>query len=866
MARRSGRLASKRKPVLPPKEESESESSQISEDPSSSHVLSPSEPQEESFSDITSSPVKLGIKRRKPPKKHESKRVNEENKDIPTESPIDTFKAILNPIPTPVPTSQPLIRVINATQNNLKNLTVEFPKNRLCVLCGVSGSGKSSLAHHVLHAEAQRQLIEGFSSFARQRLPKFNPPDCDAIQGLVPSVNISQRRIGGTSRSTVGTATEIYTLLRLLYSRCAQPHPGPASMLSFNNYEAACPGCQGTGTAMVLSRSKLIDYSLTIDKGALRHPIFKPGTWTQKSVSSIPGIEDYLDTPLKDWPEDALETMLHCEPVKVPYGSGEFMRTVMGAEIMLQRRIAGKAGQELPASLLCCHEVGPCTACQGTRLRPKSLLAKLGGRSIGELATMELISLSKWLKGEWSRTDLIRDLAVTMLPRLQARVDCLCKLGLGYLSLNRSAPTLSGGEAQRVKLARQLGSSLCGRLFILDEPSIGAHPRDIASLGRLLGELRDGGNTLLMVEHDPALIKLADWVTELGPKAGSSGGNLIFQGTIPQLVTTDTPTGRALSVPVRSPSRVRRAPTGWLNVDNVSKHNIVNLTTRIPLGVLGGIAGVAGSGKSTLMTAVLPQLYPKRLKVVDQGGICGTSRGNPATYTDIFTPIRKAFAKASGKAQGIFSFNSSGACSTCKGLGQIAVEMSFIGTVKQRCRDCEGRRFKPEVLEHKLNGKNIHEVLQMTASDARRWFGPLGQRRVTSILGDMCKAGLGYLTLGQPLNTLSGGEAQRLKLSCALRAKKGAVMLLDEPTTGLHVQDVEKLLALLHALVDAGNTVLVIEHNTEVLASCDWLLEMGPDGGAAGGRVVAQGTPEEVAVGEGATAVYLRETMGLEEE
>ncbi|GIQ86277.1 hypothetical protein KIPB_008103 [Kipferlia bialata] len=451
--------------------------------------------------------------------------------------------------------------------------------------------------------------------------------------------------------------------------------------------------------------------------------------------------------------------------------------------------------------------------------------------------------------------------SVNIVPRLIARVTCLIDLGLGYLSLNRSAPTLSGGEAQRLKMARQLGSSLSGMMYILDEPTAGLHSRDVASLCKYLHALKQGGNTLVVVEHDAAVVKEADWVIELGPGAGSNGGHLVFQGTVEQLKAAHTPTAHYLS---NHPSshRERRAPSEFLTLTRVSMHNVHNLSVSIPLHVLVGVAGVAGSGKSTLVTQILPKYH--NVNIINQKGIMGSIRGNPVTYTNCFTHIRNAFARATGEKAGMFSFNSSGGCPNCKGTGTVAVEMSFLDKINLVCKECEGRRFTPSVLEYTLHGKNIHEVLCMTAADAVEFFRSNGAKKYNSIiriLSDMVRAGIGYITLGQPLTTLSGGESQRLKLSCALRVKAQEVLVLDEVSVGLHMKDVSVLLSLLHSLVDCGHSVIIIEHNPTVLAACDYLIEMGPEGGHGGGKVVAEGTPEHCAALDTPSAGYIREAL-----
>lgn len=743
-------------------------------------------------------------------------------------------------------TDRAFIEVRGAREHNLRNVSLDIPKRQLTVFTGVSGSGKSSLVFDTLAAEAQRQLNETFTAFVQGFLPHYGQPDVDRVANLNAPVVINQKRVGGGARSTVGTYTDIAAPLRVLFSRAGLPSAGPAFAYSFNTPQGMCPECEGIGRTTQLDLDRLLDRSLSLNGGAIQHPDFKPGKWLWKTYA-LSGLFD-LDRPVQDYSEHDLHLLLHGRDLKVSLG--EINMTYEGLVDRFERMYLKKDAAAMSDRSRAVFEQfvtgGTCPVCGGARLNAAALASRIEGCNIAELADLEATELLAFLRG------LSDPAAARVAGHLAQRLSHLVEIGLGYLSLSRETATLSGGEGQRLKLVRHLGNSLTDMLYILDEPSVGLHARDVSRLTGLLGALRDKGNTVLVVEHDPDVILAADHVVDLGPGAGARGGEVVFQGPVAALLEAGTLTGRHLGQPLPLKAQVR-APTGWLHVAGARLHNLKDVTVDIPTGVLTVVTGVAGSGKSTLIHDVFLPLHPDAV-VVDQSRVTTNSRSAPATYTGILDPIRKAFAKASGQSPSLFSFNSEGSCPNCAGLGVVYTDLAFMEGISTVCEVCEGQRFRPDVLRHQLRGQSISDVLNMTAGDALAFFT---EKPVRAVLQAMTDVGLGYLTLGQPLSTVSGGEAQRLKLATELH-KKGSVYVMDEPTTGLHLSDIGLLLGIIDRLVDGGNTVILIEHQLDVIRQADWLIDLGPEGGRAGGEVLYSGPPAGLrSVERSVTARYL---------
>ncbi|MGK5629205.1 ATP-binding cassette domain-containing protein [Streptomyces sp. URMC 123] len=721
------------------------------------------------------------------------------------------------------------IVIEGAREHNLCDVSVRIPKNRITVFTGVSGSGKSSLVFATLAVEAQRQLNETFPTFVRNRLPRHQRPDADVIDHLSTAVIVDQKPIGANARSTVGTATDIAPIIRLLFSRCGEPSAGMATMYSFNTPEGACPTCAGLGRTVQPDLDRFFDTSRSLHGGALLFPMFNVGG-VQWNLFTRTGRFD-LDKPLKDFSTGEWERLLHGEPGSTAAGDEglirRFERLYLGRDISGLSARTRRAVEEFTIQ-------GVCSTCHGARLNQAALKTEVGGRTITDHMAMEVTELIDVL-GE-----VDHPLGTPLARQAIAGLRRLADIGLGYLSLGRETSTLSGGESQRLKMVRFLGSSLTGMTYIFDEPSTGLHPRDVGRMNTLLRRLRDRGNTVLVVEHDRDVIAAADHVIDLGPGAGIHGGQVVYQGTPDGLRHADTTTGRALR---RRPALKKsfRAPTGHLTIENADLHNLKNLTLRVPAGVLTVFTGVAGSGKSTLVTDVLARQHPEAL-LVGQAGIAASARSTPASHLGVMDAIRKAFADAAGVQPGLFSFNSTGACPACNGRGEITADMAYMDPVTTTCESCAGTRYAPEVLQYTLGGKNIVEVLALTAEEATAFFT---ERTLTRKIGLLNEVGLGYLTLGQPLSTLSGGERQRLKLAGELH-RTGRIYILDEPTTGLHMSDTQTLLKLLDRFVDAGNTLLVIEHDLDVIEHADHVIDLGPDGGRHGGRLLFTGTPAQL--------------------
>lgn len=724
------------------------------------------------------------------------------------------------------------IIIRGAKEHNLKNISLDIPKDKIVVVTGVSGSGKSSLVFDTVCAEAQRQLIDTFSAFARRRLPKISQPDVDEILNLSTAMVIDQKKMGTTLRSTVGTVTEIYTNLRMLFSRCGQPFGGWSNEFSFNNPEGMCPTCHGLGKEMIVDLSKIVDMNLSVREGAFLHPDCKLGGYVWRHAMKCGFFN--TDIPLKDLPEEELNNLLYMDNSEYESEqSGEsYTARWEGVVTRLKKYFMNKEEGTDANTQFFTYKT--CRECNGSRINEKARSVKVAGKTIPDLVFLELPDFLEWLN------TVEGDVAEPLVRKMKQTTQYLIDIGVGYLSLHRPVATLSGGESQRVKMAKQLDCNLVDLLYVLDEPSIGLHPRDVSNLKKMLKMLKDKGNSVLVVEHDAEIMKFADHIIDIGPEAGVNGGNVLFEGTYDQLLESDTLTARFLK---RSDHKVfqRKPFSEFFKIVNATANNLKNVNVDIPKGVFVCITGVAGSGKSSLIHEEFCSLYPDAI-VVDQSPAGRNIRSTPLSYTGIFDKIRKEFADATGQNASLFSFNSEGACPECNGNGIIKVDLSFLDDVTMTCPVCEGKRYKQYILEYKLNGKSIHDVMEMTVEEAQGWFK---DNSVLNKLKLMNQVGLGYLKLGQPLSTLSGGEAQRIKLASELH-KKGNIYVMDEPTTGLHMADIEKLMGIIKTLVSHGNSVIVIEHNLDVIRQADWVIDMGPEGGKKGGVIVAQGTPEEI--------------------
>lgn len=745
------------------------------------------------------------------------------------------------------------IVIKGARENNLKNVNVRIPKRKITIFTGVSGSGKSSLVFDTISAEAQRQLNETFSAFIRNRLPRFSQPDTDLIENLSTAVVIDQKRLGGNSRSTVGTITDIYAMLRLLFSRIGKPYVGNSHMFSFNDPAGMCPECSGVGEVVQIDVDKLLDRSKSLNEGAILFPAFKVGGWLW-STFTYSGLFDN-DKRLADYTDAEWDTLLNGKESKIVYRTkgGDVESDYEGLLPKLTRLYVKRDNSEMSdakrETLERFLSYSECSLCGGSRLNQAALGCRINGYNIAECAAMEIGELIRMMEA-------IQDpLAGPMIDGILIRLSHLVSIGLEYLSLDRQTATLSGGESQRIKMVRHLSSSLTDMIYIFDEPSVGLHPRDVHRLNGMLCQLRDKGNTVLVVEHDREVMEIADYIIDVGPKAGTRGGEIVYEGDFAGLLRADTLTGRYLkqSLPLKTSTRV---PKGRMTVTGASLHNLKDVTVDIPVGVLTVVTGVAGSGKSTLINGAFLPLHPEAI-VIDQSAAGTSIRSNPATYTGMMDEIRRLFAAANKVSASLFSFNSKGACPNCQGLGVIYTDLAFLEPVRTTCEICAGKRFSDEVLQYKLNGKSISDVLAMTVREASTFFSGKKLLHQIRTLEDV---GLGYLTLGQPLSTLSGGECQRIKLAGELH-KEGSLYVMDEPTTGLHMSDISRLMDILNRLVDGGNTVVVIEHNLDVIKSADWIIDMGPEGGHRGGQIVFEGTPAQLAAaGHSITGAYLRKT------
>jgi excinuclease UvrABC ATPase subunit len=746
------------------------------------------------------------------------------------------------------------IEIVGARENNLKDVSLRIPKRQITIFTGVSGSGKSSVVFDTIATEAQRQLYENFSMFIRSFLPRYPQPDADAIENLSMAVIVDQKRLGGGSHSTVGTVTDIFTALRLLFSRIGKPHVGYSNAFSFNDPQGMCPECNGTGRKVGIAGEDFVDLDKSLNEGAIKVPFWSG--W-EIGAYAASGFFDN-DKKVRDFTAEEMDLLLHGKDRKYKLAIGDktmnatYLGVIEKIEQYYVRRDIKTLSQRTQDKVAPYLRPRPCPLCKGARLSQAALGSKIDGYNIADLAAMEIGDLIPVLR---LMTDPVAEPVVqTLIERLGHLVD----IGLDYLSLDRETDTLSGGESQRVKTVKHLTSSLIDVMYILDEPSIGLHPRDVHRLTELLQRLRDKGNTVLVVEHDPDVMRVADHVIDMGPRAGTAGGEIVFEGSFADLRHADTLTGRFLdrSLPLKADVRT---PSGWLPIRDARENNLKGVDVDIPTGVLTLITGVAGSGKSSLIEGVFLPAHPETI-VIDQSAVGTTTRSNPATYTGVMDDIRKAFAAANKVDAGLFSFNSKGACENCNGAGVIYTELSFLGGVKTPCEVCEGRRFKDEVLAYTLDGRNVSEVLALTVAQALESFH---QREIVRKLQAMSDVGLDYLTLGQPLSTLSGGECQRIKMASELH-RKGNVYVLDEPTTGLHMSDTSHLLEMLNRLVDAGNSVIVIEHNLDVIRNADWIIDLGPEGGSRGGRIIFTGTPHGLLdADDSLTGEYLRRTESV---
>ncbi|MCB5907371.1 ATP-binding cassette domain-containing protein [Streptomyces pinistramenti] len=760
--------------------------------------------------------------------------------------------------------SHDVIRVHGARVNNLKDVSIEIPKRRLTVITGVSGSGKSSLVFDTIAAESQRLINETYSAFVQGFMPTLARPEVDVLEGLTTAIIVDQQRLGGDPRSTVGTATDANAMLRILFSRLGQPHIGPPGAYAFNvpSVQASgaitvergakkavkatfsrtggmCPRCEGRGTVSDIDLTQLYDDSKSLAEGAFTIPGWKSDSFFTVRVYAESGLLD-PNKPIRKFTKKEMQDFLHREPTKVKVEGVNL--TFEGLIPKIQKSFLSKDKEALQPHIRAFVERAvtftTCPECEGTRLSEGARSSKIKRTNIADACAMQISDLAEWVR------DLDEPSVAPLLTALQHTLESFVEIGLGYLSLDRPSATLSGGEAQRVKMIRHLGSSLTDVTYVFDEPTIGLHPHDIQRMNGLLLRLRDKGNTVLVVEHKPEAIMIADHVVDLGPGAGTAGGTVCFEGTVEGLRTGGTLTGRHLDDRAALKGAVRK-PTGTLEIRGATAHNLRAVDVDIPLGVLCVVTGVAGSGKSSLVHGSIPA--GADVVSVDQGAIKGSRRSNPATYTGLLDPIRKAFAKANGVKPGLFSANSEGACPTCNGAGVTFTDLAMMAGVATTCEECEGKRFQAAVLDHHLGGRDISEVLAMSVAEAEEFFGA-GEARTPAahrILDRLADVGLGYLTLGQPLTTLSGGERQRLKLATHM-ADKGGVYVLDEPTTGLHLADVEQLLGLLDRLVDSGKSVIVVEHHQAVMAHADWIIDLGPGAGHDGGRIVFEGTPADL--------------------
>lgn len=744
------------------------------------------------------------------------------------------------------------INIRGARENNLKNVSLDIPKRRITVFTGVSGSGKSSLVFGTIAAESQRLINETYPAFVQQFMPRYGQPDADSLENISAAIIVDQQRLGGNSRSTVAIVTDTAQMLRVLYSRIATPHLGPPGLYSFNDPRGMCATCEGIGQVAAMNMAAVIDESKSLNDGALLPKDFAVDTWWWEIYKNS-GLFD-MNKPIKKFTKEERENLFNLDDgrkIKV----GKIGLTYEGVVAKLKHGLGSKDPEQLQPHVRVEYDKiftrATCTACEGTRLNEKALASKIKSKNIADCSAMQVSDLAPFIRAIKSPQ------LKPMLDALAARLDNLITIGLGYLSLDRESSTLSGGESQRVKMVRHLGSSLTDLTYVFDEPSVGLHPHDVGRLAGLMQQLRDKGNTVLVVEHKPDMIAIADHVVDMGPRAGSHGGEIVYEGPYQGLLKSGTLTGNHIKKyqPIKTESR---KPDGALKIKNAKLNNLKNVTVSIPRGVLTVVTGVAGAGKSSLIQGRLPEAYPDTV-IIDQNLARGSRRSNTATYTGILDNVRKAFAKANKVDASLFSANSKGACPDCNGLGVIYTDLAHLDPMITLCETCEGKRFTDEVLAYQLRGKSIADVYESSIADAVSFFT---EPAIAKVLQGLVDVGLGYLTLGQPLSTLSGGERQRLKLAAEL-GKSGNIYVLDEPTTGLHMNDVDTLIGLFDRLVDAGSTVIVIEHNRDVIARADWVIDLGPGAGHDGGTVVFEGSPAALIKSkESLTGKYLKARLG----
>ncbi|AFQ42245.1 ATP-binding cassette domain-containing protein [Desulfosporosinus meridiei] len=740
------------------------------------------------------------------------------------------------------------IEIVGARANNLKNISLKIPKKKITIFTGVSGSGKSSIVFETIAQEAGRQLNETFSKFIQGFLPKYGHPDVDAIENLSLAIIVDQKRIGGNSRSTLGTITDINPLIRLLFSRIGQPQIGPSHYFSFNDPNGMCKTCEGIGRIVTLDLDKALDKEKSLNEGAILLPGYKPGNWQWKMYAST-GFFD-CDKKIKDYSKEEYDKLAYSKPVKINSAIVEGMNSTYAG--LVERFISQNIKTEFEKSEASRKKIEPfiteqqCHNCGGKRYDESILASRIMGYSIADFTALQVDELLELIQ------KITDNNVKPIIKNLTERLKDLIQIGLDYVSLDRETSTLSGGESQRVKMVKHLTSSLTDVMYIFDEPSIGLHPRDVHRLNELLVKLRDKGNTVIVVEHDPDVIRVADFIVDVGPQAGANGGRIMFEGSYSDLLTAKTLTGEYIgrSLPIKSKPRTSN---DFLETKKSNLHNLKNVSLRIPKGIFTVVTGVAGSGKSTLVNGVFAKEYKDAI-IIDQSAVSANLRSNPATFTGIMDQIRKLFADENKVSAGLFSYNSEGACEACKGRGYIETDLSFMDSVETLCEECCGKRYKHEVLAYKYNGRSIVEVLEMTIAEAVNFFS---QKEIKNKLKYIVDVGLHYMTLGQPLDTLSGGECQRLKLAKEL-SKKGNIYIMDEPTTGLHMSDITGILNLIDRLVEKGNTVIVIEHNLDVIRNADWIIDVGVEGGSKGGQILFEGTPGDLRnCKESITAKYL---------
>ncbi len=750
--------------------------------------------------------------------------------------------------------SRDKIFVQNAHTNNLKNIDVEIPKHKMVVFTGVSGSGKSSLLFDTIYTEAQRQLIETFSTFARTRMPKLSRPDVDDILNLSTAIVIDQKRMGNNLRSTVGTATEINTYLRLLFSRLGKPFIGPSFYFSFNHPEGMCPHCHGLGKQVKIDLDLFLNKEKSVRGGAITHPHYKTGGFLWNELVNLAIVDP--EKPLKEFSDEELNLLLYSEPFVIKNSKEKlaYNRTFEGIARKLEKAVTTKAEDETDEDEKNAYtryfNYQTCQHCGGSRLNERAKSVTINGCTIDQVCSFELVDVLPYLQ------EIKDEISKPILRKAQFLLQQLIEIGVGYLSLDRAVGTLSGGESQRVKMSKQMDCNLTDMLYVLDEPSIGLHPRDTENLLKILFRLKERGNSVFVVEHDPDIIKAAEWIVDIGPGAGKHGGNVVYNGEPSGLENSQSITGKYLFNDKKNGFK-RKAANGFFEIKNATANNLRNVSVKIPKAVLTCVTGVAGSGKSSLVHQCFAKQHPEAI-VIDQSPIGKSSRANAATFIGVFDLIRKEFASATTADASLFSFNSKGACPKCNGQGVLSFELHFLDSVKTICDECEGKRYHSEVLEWKFQGKNIAEVLDMTVNQAYEFFTAVKIRKHFRLLQDV---GLGYLKLGQSLSSLSGGESQRLKIAAELN-RESNIYIMDEPTTGLHMSDIDTFYKIVKTLVDNNNTVVIIEHNLDIIKYADWIIDMGPEGGKNGGELIFEGLPEDIVKCERShTGKYLKNCL-----